>query len=78
MKPPTRDELLAEITKACKPQLPPPDPGFTLEELAKEWKVGVGEARRRIKDAGMGIVKGRRWRIDAAGRRIADTVYRAA
>ena len=76
---------LDAITKACEPVLPPSDPGYTTAELAVHWSkdgrtVGVGMARKRIKaaiEAGR-LVTGRRWRVDAAGRVIADTVYRAA
>lgn len=72
--------MLDAITAACEKPLPPSDPGYTTVELADHWGCGLGEARKRVKAAHTAgkLVTGKRWRIDAAGRCVADTVYRAA
>lgn len=73
-------DMLDAITQVCAKPVPPSDPGYTVAELADHWGCGVGEARKRVKSAfGAGkLVTGKRWRIDAAGRCIPETVYRAA
>lgn len=74
------DDMLAAITKACERPLPPSDEGYGIRELAEHWGCGEQEARKRVNAAMKAgkLLIGKRYRIDAAGRIVADRVYRAA
>ncbi len=78
----TRDELLAEITRACEVEraLPQSDEGMTVRELAEAWQCGEHTARRRVYaavDAGR-LIQGKRYVIDKANRCVSFPVYRPA
>ena len=76
------DEMLKDITEACARYhaTPTSDPGYTAAELAKAWNVSVVVARKRVRQAteAGALVAGKRWVVDAAGRCVPYTVYRAA